>query len=119
MNKKPKGLRLIITIVDRKNGNKVVSMFEKLGCKSHQTFLGSGTAPKEIFDYLGFGDIEKDVVLSISDEMIVPFLFDALENELEFNKPGKGIACSIPICAIGGQRALNEVMGLFKLERSH
>ncbi len=114
----PKGLRLIITIVDRKKGKQVIKLYEKLGCVNHQTFLGSGTAPKEIFDFLGFGIIEKDVVLSVADEMVVPFMFDALDQELGFNRPGKGIACSIPIVAVGGKRALDAILGLYKPERN-
>ena len=116
MNKKIKGLRLVITIVNRKVGKNVIKLFEKLGCVSHQTFLGYGTAPKEILDYLGLGVIEKDVVLSVANEMDVPFMFDALEQELEFSKPGNGIACSIPIASVGGKRALEEIFGKYKPE---
>ena len=61
--------------------------------------------------------LEKDVVLSIADEVIVPFMFSSLEDELEFNEAGKGIACSIPIAAVGGKRALDAILGLFKQER--
>lgn len=118
MSNNLKGLRLIITIVDRKKGKDVIKLYEKLGCTSHNTFLGNGTAPKEIFDFLGFGVIEKDVVLSIADEVIVPFMFSSLEDELEFNEPGKGIACSIPIAAVGGKRALDAILGLYKPERN-
>ena len=118
MNNTPKGLRLIITIVDRKKGKQVIKLFEKLGCVSHQTFLGSGTAPKEIFDFLGFGEIEKDVVLSIADEVVVPFMFSTLEDEMEFNEAGKGIACSIPIAAVGGKRALDAILGKYVPERN-
>lgn len=114
-----KGLRLIITIVDRKKGKKVVKLFESLGCKFSSTMLGMGTAPKEIFDYLGFGDIEKDIVLSIADENIVPFLFDSLRTEMNFCEPGHGVACSIPIRSVGGKRALEAIMGKYVPERKH
>lgn len=110
MNNVPNGLRLIITIVDRKKGKKVVNLFEKLGCTYHHTILGHGTAPIEIFDYLGFGKIEKDVVLSIADENMVPFMFDALRQELDFASPGHGIACSIPIKSVDSSRALQEIL---------
>ncbi len=110
MNNIPNGLRLIISIVDRKKGRKVIKLFEKLGCPYHQTILGYGTAPIEIFDYLGFGKIEKDVVLSIVDENLVPFMFDALKEELDFASPGHGIACSIPIKSVDSSRALQEIL---------
>ena len=116
MNEKPNGLRLVITITNRKVGKKVIKLFEKLGCVSHQTFLGYGTAPKEILDYLGLGIIEKDVLLSVADESIVPAMFKTLEEKLEFNKPGHGIACSIPVSSVGGKRALEELLGKFNPE---
>lgn len=110
MNNIPNGLRLIISIVDRKKGKKVINLFEKLGCCYHQTILGYGTAPIEIFDYLGFGKIEKDVVLSVADEMMVPFMFEALRHELDFSSPGHGISCSIPINSVDSSRALQEIL---------
>lgn len=117
MSEIPKGLRLVITIVDRKKGKKVIQIFERLGCKTHQTLLGTGTAPTEIFEYLGFGVIEKDVVLSVADEMIVPFMLEALNTELDFASPGHGVACSIPIQSVGGRRALDAIMGRYIDER--
>lgn len=114
-----KGLRLIITIVDRKKGKKVVKLFESLGCMSSSTLLGIGTAPAEILDYLGFGIVEKDVVLSLADEIIVPFLFDSLRTEMDFSEPGHGVACSIPINSVGGKRALEAILGQYVSERKH
>lgn len=116
MNNQPKGLKLIITIVERKKGKKVIKLFEKVGCVNHQTLLGKGTAPKEVFDLLGFGGVEKDVVISIADESIVPAMFDVLATKMNFNEPGHGVAWSINICSVGGTRALQEIMGMFNKE---
>lgn len=110
MNSNPTGLKLLITIVDRKKGKKVVKLFEKLGCTYHHTILGYGTAPVEIFDYLGFGKIEKDVVLSVADEEMVPFMYDALNQELDFASPGHGISCSIPIKSVDSTRAIKAIL---------
>ena len=59
MNRKITGMRLFVTIVDRNMGNRVVKLFEEVGSHYHQIIYGKGTAPKEIYDYLGFGVIEK------------------------------------------------------------
>lgn len=105
-----KGLSLIVTIVDRKIGKKVKKIFKKFGCNYHLTFVGKGTAPKEIFDYLGVGVIEKDVVLSVVDSELKNKLLEALKIKLHFDKPGKGVACSIPINGIDSAAALNRVL---------
>lgn len=110
MNKIITGMRLFITIVDRNKGNKVVKLFEENGCHYHQIVYGKGTAPKEIYDYLGFGEVEKEVVFSIATLDIVPFLIDALRIELHFDQPGHGVACTIPLESIAGQRVLNEIL---------
>lgn len=104
------GLKLIITIVDRKVGKKVVKLFEKNGCYFHKTLLGKGTVSQEIYEYLGLGEIEKDVVLSIADEKIVPKLLELLVEKLHFDLPGKGIACSIPISSIDGISSLKRIL---------
>lgn len=116
MNNQTNGLRLIITIVERKQGKKVVKLFEKLGCTSHQTFLGKGTAPVEVFELLGFGGVDKDVVVSIADVALTPKLFNALETQMHFNEPGHGIAVSIEVCSVGGARALEEILGIYVKE---
>lgn len=110
MNSKIKGMRLFITIVDRNKGNKVVKLFEEIGCHYHEIIYGKGTAPKEIFEYLGFGDIEKEIVLSIAPMDIVPFMIDALKIELHFDQPGHGVACTIPLDSIAGQSVLEEIL---------
>lgn len=112
MNKELKGLRMIITFVDRGQGEKATKLYEKLGAANHQIFLGYGTASSEIYAYLGFGMIEKDVVISLVDVDLVPFMFNALKEEMNFNSPGHGIACSVPILSVGGQRALNAILGI-------
>ena len=116
MNNQPNGLRLIITIVERKQGKDVVKLFEKLGCTLHQTYLGKGTAPVEVFELLGFGGVDKDVLLSIADVELTPKLLNALETQMHFNEPGHGVAVSIEVCSVGGTRALEEILGIYVKE---
>ena len=105
-----KGLKVVITIVDRKKGDEAVALFEEIGCHAHYIFLGNGTASKEILEYLGFGIIEKDVIISIANEELVPEMFQVLEDELDFDRPGKGVACSIPVSSIAGKKALEMIL---------
>lgn len=110
MNKEIKGMRLFVTIVDRHKGNAVVKLFEEVGCHFHEIIYGKGTAPKEIYDYLGFGDIEKEVVLSIAPTELVPFMIDALKIDLHFDQPGHGVACTIPLDSVAGKSVIEYIM---------
>ncbi len=110
MNREIKGMRLFITIVDRGKGSKVVDLFEDTGCHYHQIIYGAGTAPKEIYDYLGFGVIEKEIVLSVANVDIAPFMIDVLKTELNFDQPGHGVACTIPLDSVAGKSVINEII---------
>lgn len=110
VNREIKGMRLLITIVDRSLGSKVVKLFEENGCHYHQIVYGKGTAPKEIYEYLGFGEIEKEVVLSVASADIVPFLIDSLKTEMHFDQPGHGVACTIPLDSVAGKSVLQEII---------
>lgn len=117
MNKKINGMRLFVTIVDRNQGAKIIKLFEEAGCHFHEVIYGKGTAPKEIYDYLGFGETEKEVVLSLAPTDIVPFMIDALKMEMNFDQPGHGVACTIPLDSIAGQSVLDEILRKHKLPK--
>lgn len=110
MNNKISGMRLFITIVDRHLGSKVVKLFEEAGCHYHQIIYGKGTAPSEIYEYLGFGEVEKEVVLSIASNEIVPFMIDALKIDMNFDQAGYGVACTIPLDSLAGKSVLDEIL---------
>ena len=114
MNKPIKGMRLFVTIVDRHKGKEVIKLFEEVGCHFHEVIYGKGTAPKEIYEYLGFGNVEKEVVISIALIDIIPFMIDILKTELHFDQPGHGVACTIPLDSIAGRSVLDEIMRIKK-----
>ena len=114
MNKPIKGMRLFVTIVDRHKGKEVIKLFEEVGCHFHEVIYGKGTAPKEIYEYLGFGNVEKEVVISIAPIDIIPFMIDILRTELHFDQPGHGVACTIPLDSIAGKSVLDEIMRIKK-----
>ncbi len=119
MNSQVKGLRLIMTIVDRGKGKKITKFLEKLGCHNQQIFLGYGTAPDEMLQYLGLATIEKDVIISIVDEALAPFILSEIGEKMHFALPGNGIACSIPIQSVASKTTLEAILGLTSTERSN
>ena len=64
--KKPEQLSLIMSIVERGSGGKLVKLYQKNQVFAHVRFEGLGTATSEILDILGLGGSEKDIILSMA-----------------------------------------------------
>ncbi|MCL1805843.1 MAG: hypothetical protein FWG28_07600 [Clostridiales bacterium] len=91
---------LIIAIVDRGRGKRVVDILVKHHVHKHYICLGMGTAGSEIIDYLGLGDPEKDIVFSLAPKAGIPMLFKAVNTEMQLKKPGKGVIFTIPLSGL-------------------
>lgn len=98
-----KRYKLLTTIVARGKGEKVVDLFNKKEIMFNLIILGEGTADSDILDYLGIGEIDKDVVLSIVSEENVEEVMGELREKMKFNLPGKGIAFTVPLSSIAAR----------------
>ena len=58
-------IKLLVSIVERGMGEKVVGIYRKHNVVINLICLGKGTASSEILDYLGLNKNEKDIILSI------------------------------------------------------
>ncbi len=99
-------LKLLITIVDRDKGQHTVDLLLREGLFYHRIVLGRGTAKSEILELLGIGDTAKDIVISVMSAEVAPRALHRLKHTLQFDNPGHGIAFTVPIGSVGGQRAL-------------
>ena len=88
-------LQGLITIVDRGKGEKLARLYERAGIETQLICLGSGTAKSEIVEYLGLGELEKDILFSAAPRCMLRSGLEKLRAELPFSKPGGGIACSV------------------------
>ena len=91
---------LVVSIVDRGKGRRLVEICRRHHIHQHFICLGMGTANSEIMDYLGLGEIEKDVVLSMAPKAAVEELFETVHEEMHIKKPGRGVMFSIPLSGI-------------------
>lgn len=119
MQDNPKHLKLLITIVDRGKGQIAVDLLLKRRVLFHRIVLGHGTARSEWLDLLGVGDPAKDIVFTVLPEVYTHEAMRALRRTLQFDNPGHGIAFSIPIGSVGGQRALAILVGDAPTEREN
>ena len=58
-------IELLITIVERGKGGKLVRFLKRHQVNFHLEFSGVGTATSEMLDVLGLNTKEKDVILSM------------------------------------------------------
>ncbi len=98
--KKPEQLSLIMSIVERGSGGKLVKLYSKEQIFTHIRFEGQGTATSEILDILGLGGSEKDIILSITTRPAARALLDRLDDDLRGAAPGRGIAFTVRLEAL-------------------
>ena len=105
-------VKLMVTIVDRGKGEKITKLYWQYGITFHLICLGRGTADLNLLSYLGLGETEKDVVLSVITESRVPNIMQVLLKEMNFDVPGNGIAFTIPIGSVDGSAALKFISNI-------
>ena len=104
-------LRLLVTIVDRGKGQGAVALLQKYGSLFHTILLGRGTAKRELMDYLGLGETEKDVVFSSLYGPQTAHAMKRLASRLRMDMPGGGIAFTIAVTSVGGAKTLAYLKG--------
>lgn len=107
---KMNSIRWVAAIVDRGKGKRAASIFQEHNVKILMAVRGHGTACSAIMDCLGLDEPEKDLVLGVASGADVRNTMDALKRTMEFDKPGHGIACSVPLSgiSIGASASLKE-----------
>lgn len=100
MEHQKEGMKLLITIVERGQGNAVGKLYSKNNVFWHYQCAGQGTASSELLNVLGFGTSERDILLSTGTDLAVERLLYELNNELRTVIRAKGIVCSMPMTGI-------------------
>lgn len=93
-------IKLTAAIVERGAGSRAASIFHAYG---HQVLLavrGHGTAGSALMDCLGLDEPEKDLVLGIASPADAFRLLRSLSREMEFHRPGRGIAFALSLTGI-------------------
>ncbi len=68
MSKRP---MMLLSIVERDKGNKLIKNLEEINIKVNFQCVGLGTAPTEMMDIFGLGSKDKDIVISLGSETAV------------------------------------------------
>lgn len=108
----PKNIKMFITIVNRGNGERVTEMLRENEIFFNIIALGKGTAKSDILNYLGLGQTDKDVVISVVQEEKIPTIINNLREQFKLKEPGHGIAFSIPISSVDSAVALEMISSM-------
>lgn len=99
-------LYLMTTIIDRNVGKKYSNLYKDEGLRVMFITLGAGTASGDMLDYLGLENTEKMVVFSVLEKDDWKRTKRDLQQKLQIDAPGGGIAFIVPLSSIGGKRTL-------------
>lgn len=99
-------LYLMTTIIDRNVGKKYSNLYKDEGLQVMFITLGAGTASGDMLDYLGLENTEKMVVFSVLEKEGWKQTKKDLQQKLQIDAPGGGIAFIVPLSSIGGKRTL-------------
>ena len=97
---------MMTTIVDRKNLNRYLELYQKNNLYVMFVSLGHGTATNEVLDYLGLDTSDKAVAFSVIEDHTWVTVKKQLRKDLQIDAPGGGISFIIPLSSVGGKKAL-------------
>lgn len=99
-SEKPEAAKLIVTIVDRGQGQAAARLYGKNRVTWHYQSAGEGTASSELLDVLGFGGAERDILFSLGARSGVNRLMELLREDLDDDAPIRGIAFDMPLTGL-------------------
>lgn len=97
---------LMTTITKRLTGRKMQAFYEQNELSAIFCTLGNGTATSEMLDYFGLEATEKIVMMSVVTDDTWKRVKRGLEDQVQIDVPGRGIAFLIPLSSIGGRKVL-------------
>ncbi len=100
-----KEMDFVITIADRKQGERFMGIFQEHGMPIILGAFGRGTASRETLDFFGLEATEKAVMFNLAPKDEARALMKDVRRRLRLDLPGNGIMVSVPVSSIAGQLA--------------
>lgn len=106
----PSGIKLLVIITSSTKSNKLIDLLSQNGVYYCNCVRGRGTANKEVLDFLGIGETEKNLLFCLLDEKKVPEVLNFLKSNTEFVGGRKGIAFTMALDSIASMKAIREIV---------
>lgn len=95
--------KLIMATVKTEISDKVVEAGKEAGVPGATMITARGTGIHEAKTFFGLSlEAQTDIILFLVEEHLVPEIMDVISKAGEFDKPGTGIALSIPVDHVVG-----------------
>lgn len=105
MNKRP---MVLLSIVERDKGKKLIKELEKMNIKINFQCVGLGTAPTEMMDIFGLGTKDKDIIISLGTETAVKDMMASFGTVFESHSKYGGLMIILKVSA--ANRILTEIL---------
>lgn len=89
--------KLILSIVGRRRGERIVAATKAAGAPGGTVALGRGTAANAVLEFLGVGDSEKDIVLTLVPAELAPTVMDTIRHSCGQDPRGSGVTLQIDV----------------------
>ena len=89
--------KLLITITDKNNNQRIKNLYKKHDIKYSLELNGYGTASNSILEYFGLEEVHKKIIISVIPYNIEGRLLEDLHKKIKIYEPGKGIAFTLSI----------------------
>lgn len=99
-------LFMMVSILNRHHTKKFLTLYQECGVTINFVTLARGTAASEMLDTFGLESHEKVLVSSIVTRDVWRQIKRGLQEKLQIDIPGKGIAFIVPLSSIGGKKQL-------------
>lgn len=102
----PDKLKILFTIIDREKANFYLDALEGYEVNLQTVIYGHGTAPSEIYNYLGVSS-NKALIISVVKASRIKEILNNYEDKYFKLKKGKGIAFTVSINSMIGVSLYN------------
>jgi hypothetical protein len=102
---------LFVTIVERGLSDRVIKEMRKLGVTFNMASVGYSAVGLDLVDYFGLSEQSSDIVFSVVTESKRNDVLAMVEYKFSLDKPGVGLAFTVPISGVGGPISLKYIAG--------
>ena len=99
-------LKTLFIIIERSKADKLTETLASCGVNYQHEVFALGTARTGLLEIIGIGETEKMLVIGTIRAEQVDIVRNVLNQNFGFDKPGAGIAFTIPISAVGGEASM-------------
>jgi hypothetical protein len=104
-------MKLMVTIVRRGEGNRVVKELRDLGVTFNMESVAYAAVGSELAEILGLKENDCEIVFSIVTESKTKAAMSMVEYKFSLDDPGTGLAFCVPLTGVGGPLSLKYISG--------